>query len=334
LLDDAGTYAPAGVGAQVERLLYLKKLPILGGLPQAQLLAVAEQMRERIYTKGDVLVQEGRPVEGIKFVVQGKVHVSRQGRPAGHAGPGTGVGGYWVLSGRPASMEVTAETDVLTLEVPAETVMELLEEHFALLLLLLRDTSAQIIALVLRRGWYRPGPRETEEEPPPWQAPDRELDLVERIFFMRQSPPFRQASINALAELSRGFSEVRHEAGTTIWKEGEPAGWVALVVSGRVLCSPSRGTPFEVSDGSPVGALEAVAAVPRWYDAVALTPVRALHGNIQWLLDVFEDNFEMARDYLALFSYWLQDGMERAVEGQDLEILKIYGLQDAEAHEG
>jgi CRP-like cAMP-binding protein len=301
-------------------------------LPQAQLLAVAEQMQERIYTKGEVLLREGQPADAIKWVVQGQVHVDRGGRPAGHAGPGAAVGGFWVLSARPASIEVSAESDVLTLELPAEAVVELLEEHFPILLVSLRDISAQIIALVLRSGWARP--RFAQGPPPPAPPiPDRELDLVERIFYMRQSAPFRRASINTLAELSRGFSEVRHEAGQTIWKEGEPSGWVALVVTGRVRCTPRRGNPFEVGAGAPLGSLEAVAAVPRWHDAEALTPVRALHGNIQWLLDVFEDNFEIALDYLAVHSHWLLDGMERALEGQDLAILKLYGLQDAEAHQ-
>lgn len=331
MLDDGRLAVPEGPGArQVERLLYLKKLPIIASLPQAQLLAVAEQMQERMYGKGEVLVREGQLADAIKFVVQGRVHVSREGRPLGHGGPGAGVGGYWVLSRQPVSMEISAETDTLTLELPTEAVTELLEEHFSILLTLLRDTSAQIIALVLRSGWARPRFAEAE---PALQAPDRELDLVERIFYMRQSVPFRRASINTLAELSRGFSEVRHEAGSTIWKEGEPSGWVALVVAGRARCTSSRGITFEVGPGAPMGSLEAVAGVPRWHDALALTTVRTLHGNVQWLLDVFEDNFEIALDYLAVHSAWLLDGMERALEGRNLEIMRLYGLEDAEAHE-
>jgi CRP-like cAMP-binding protein len=331
LLDEGRTYVPEGPGArQVERLLYLKRMPILASLPQPQLLAVAEQLKERIYGKGDVLVAEGQPVDAIKFVVQGRVHVSREGRPLGHGGPGAAVGGYWVLSRQPASMQVSAETDTLVLELPADVVVELLEEYFPILLALLRDITAQIIALVVKSGWARPRYAMAHK---PLAAPDRDLDLVERIFYMRESSPFRRASINALAELSRGFSEVRHEAGSTIWKEGEPSGWVALVVAGTVRCTPRRGAPFDVGPGAPMGSLEAMAGVPRWHDALALTPVRALHGNIQWLLDVFEDNFEIALDYLAIHAHWLLDGMERALEGQDQAILRIYGLEDAEAHE-
>ena len=39
-----------------------------------------------------------------------------------------------------------------------------------------------------------------------------------------------------LAELSRGFTEVRPEPGTTLWKAGDPAGFVSLLVSGEVTC--------------------------------------------------------------------------------------------------
>ena len=45
-----------------------------------------------------------------------------------------------------------------------------------------------------------------------------------------------------------------------------------------------------------------MAELPRWYDATAETPLVALQGSTEALLYVFEDNYEMARDYLALWA--------------------------------
>jgi hypothetical protein len=41
---------------------------------------------------------------------------------------------------------------------------------------------------------------------------------------------------------------------------------------------------------------------PRWFTASTETKVTALQGNIEGLIDVFEDNFEMAMDYLAVMA--------------------------------
>jgi hypothetical protein len=57
---------------------------------------------------------------------------------------------------------------------------------------------------------------------------------------------------------------------------------------------------FRAAAGFPLGALEAVAQVPRWYEARALTPVAGLQLQTDVLVDLFEDSFEMAMDMLAL----------------------------------
>jgi len=71
---------------------------------------------------------------------------------------------------------------------------------------------------------------------------------------------------------------------------------------------------------------------PRLYQAVTKTPVVALQGNVENLIDTFEDNFEMAMDYLAVMSRWLLELLEKYASG-DLE--RLYGIQElptVEAH--
>jgi CRP-like cAMP-binding protein len=157
-------------------------------------------------------------------------------------------------------------------------------------------------------------------------AQHRELDLVERIFFMRTSAVFRSASINALAELSRAMTEVRAEPGTTLWNAGDHAGWVSLIVSGEVTCTTPGGLPQRLGPGTPLGSLEATAERPRWYSAVAHTQVTALNGPISGLVDVFEDNFAMAMDYTALMARWLMDTFESLQYG-DAALARLYGCE-------
>jgi thiamine biosynthesis protein ThiC len=63
-----------------------------------------------------------------------------------------------------------------------------------------------------------------------------------------------------------------------------------------------------------LGGLEALGDVPRWYQAVTETPLVALAGDVDTLLDVFEDNMEMGMDYLAILAQWMLDIYERRAE--------------------
>ena len=82
--------------------------------------------------------------------------------------------------------------------------------------------------------------------------------------------------------------------------EGEASHGILLLSSGSVQATGSGGVSFRAGPGFALGALEAVGQVPRWYEAQALTPVVALQGQTDVLVDLFEDSFEMATDYLAV----------------------------------
>ena len=75
--------------------------------------------------------------------------------------------------------------------------------------------------------------------------------------------------------------------------------YIEGTVHGRIV---QNGVEFDAGPGTPLGSSEAMAELPRWYDAVATTPIVALLGNSEALLDVLEDNYQMARDYLAMWA--------------------------------
>jgi hypothetical protein len=93
-----------------------------------------------------------------------------------------------------------------------------------------------------------------------------------------------------------------------------------------VRCTSSHGHDFTAGAGVPLGALDAVAQVPRWFEAVTQTPVVALQGNVQSLVDVFEDNFDMAMDYLAVMSRWLLAVLDRSLATRE-RLRRVYGCE-------
>ena len=123
-------------------------------------------------------------------------------------------------------------------------------------------------------------------------------------------------------------------AGTRLWQEGEPTGWGSIIVSGSIRCTSSRGHDFAASPGIVLGSLDAVAEVPRWFNAVTETPVVALQANMQYLIDVFEDNFAMAMDYLAVQARWLLEIFDRSLVSRE-RLTRMYGCEpeaDSGAH--
>lgn len=309
-----------------ERLLYLKKLRTIGGLPAAQLAVVAEYLTERYFPRGSTLLKEGEPIRSIHFVVDGKVHLRRKGRDLGHAGPSAAVGGLGLLGRDEEGVHAIAETDTSTLELDSEATREILEDHFGVLHHVIRDTCAQLVHVASTTPLDVPGPAPARL-PPTFSG--RELDLVERIFFLRQTAPFSHSSIEALAELSRGLVEVRFEPGTSLWERGDPAGVVFLLLSGTVVCTPAAPLqPFRLGTGVPVGGVESVAELPRWYDAVTEGRVIALSVDVEALIDAFEDHFGLAMDYLAEISQWLLRIFESMKLNKPRGLQEFYGCDE------
>ena len=283
----------------LERLLYLKRIPVLAGLPASELLTIADAASERFFPKGSVVFQEGDKASSMHFVVEGALAHDRQGRRVGVVGPGGGLGALPLLARASMESRAVAESDTLTLEIDADAVAEVLEDRFQIVQYLLRELSRQTLELLRR---YRLDPNLFFPELPVPPPEEGGLDLVSRLLLLRRMPVFGRTSITALAELARTMANVRYETGTQLWQEGEPAQGMVMISNGRVQAAGSGDVRFEAGPGFPLGALEALAQTPRWYAARTLTPVVALQAQPDVLVDLFEDNFEMAMDYLALVS--------------------------------
>ena len=232
-------------------------------------------------------------------------------------------GGLGFLARDPKGVDAVAESEVVALELDGETLDEILEDRFPILQHVLRETSKGLIAL-----WHQ-APREclaaqTQMSAPGFESP---LDLVQRMLFLRESLPFIHTSASALADLARNLVELRFEPGTVLWRRGEPGRQVQMLVDGQVSCSaPIEGFDLRPRPGFPLGGLDAVAGVSRWYEAVCETPVVTLSGDVEILFDLFEDNADVALAYLAQLARAHLDALERlaAASGRS-SLLPFFG---------
>jgi CRP-like cAMP-binding protein len=310
----------------VERLLLLKKIALLSDLPSGDLTVLAGHVEERFFTRGSALLREGEPVGAIYVVVDGLVRCTRRGQALGDIGPGDGsVGGLAVFARDVDGIDARAVTDVLALAMDSETILEILEDRFTIAHHLLRKVSGVLVELLTRN----PAPLGAAPQVPRHPAiPEQDLNLVERLLFLRQSPVFEHTSLNALAALSRMMDEVSFAAGDSVWHTGDPSGHVLLIISGSVAAQTADGSRFTLGPGTPLGSIESQAGRPRWYTAVAQSRMVALRGDAQKLTDVMEDNFEMALGFLAVISRWLLVCLENT-PGADLR--SFFGGQSAAA---
>jgi CRP-like cAMP-binding protein len=239
---------------------------------------------------------------------------------------GNGVGTLGLFAQDPYAVDARALEDTTTLEVDSEQIFDVFEDRFAIFLHILRDLCRQLIEQVADLKL------DPDRIYPPCQglAVGREMDLVERIFVLRTMPVFHKASLNALFEVSRAMTEIRYPAGTVLWKEGETALSLFLLTNGTVRCRNAGGSDFQVGPGFPLGAAESIGELPRWFEAVTETAVTGLMGPVETLVDVLEDNFELARNFMA----GIARGLIRALEVRYRRGAGLPGLVIPPAAEG
>lgn len=295
-----------------ERLIYLRTLPLLGNMPSADLAVLAEYARERFFRKGEHMLQEGIPAHAIQLIVQGAVQVSRRGRPFRLFGPRDAVGAFAVLARTDEGVQATAVEDSLVLEIHRDALLDAFEDHFSMLHHVLRETSR----LLLEERRQLPGEIRLPRD---WDAsvscPARPLDLVERIFFLRRSMPFARSSLVALAALARRTKTVRLEPGTQLWGEGEASHTTFLLVSGSVAGASRTGSHrYRFGPGAGLGALDAIAGMPRAYTATTESSVAGLELGVEDLMDVLEDHSEAAMSLLAAHASQVIAAFEQRAE--------------------
>ena len=142
----------------LERLLHLKRVPLLSGLPTSEVAVLADAAQERFFAQRRRRVPRGRtrraPCTSSPRV---RSPTYRRGIRVGAVGPGGGIGGLAVLARGAMGSHVVAEEDTLTLEIDADAVAEVLEDRLPILQHLLREVNRQALEL-LRRHRLDPSP--------------------------------------------------------------------------------------------------------------------------------------------------------------------------------
>lgn len=280
----------------LERALYLKSLSPLQDVSSEELALIGRHAKEQFFRKGVEIFKSGEPLESFHIVVEGQVRARGGEHGDSLVGPSQALGFLSLLSRSEEGLEAVAEADTVTLEIDADDMYDVLEDHFSVLLTELRNVSRVILRerKNIADGTYL-APAEGVLE-----LPDRQLDLVERLLLMRRGAGFDRTNIDAMIQVARMGTEIGIKAGTKLWKPGDPSGHSYIIVSGAIRCVlDEAGRHFRAGPGYPVGNVESLAGETRWHEAVTETNVAALRAETDAFLDVLEDHFELAKGFLA-----------------------------------
>src|SRR4051812_40096120 len=91
----------------------LKKVPLFAGLDDRELEQIAGTMRERRFSAGDTVTEEGAGGAGFFIVEEGDADVSVDGEARGAIGAGDYFGEIALLTGSDRTATITAKTDMV-----------------------------------------------------------------------------------------------------------------------------------------------------------------------------------------------------------------------------
>ncbi|MBX3204042.1 MAG: cyclic nucleotide-binding domain-containing protein [Labilithrix sp.] len=299
-----------------ERLLRLRGVPVFSAMTATELAPLAATMRAATFEKGDVILREDEPPKAFHMLLTGAVTMRRRGKVIRTITAPGGVGFLSLLARTGGGTEAVAEARTETFELGADAIQEMYEDHFPALLGTLRWLAERLID------------ENNTLEPPPYAPPDdgfdrlvgdRELGLVERIFLLRRTLGFRHANVNSTARLARALKERRVGAGEAIWRPGDRATNTLFLVKGNMELrwrgADDRRRVQVVGPGYIVGGAEAVANRPRWNELVATEPAVYLDGSRESLIDMLEDDLDVALQFLSMLASFLLVTWDRRAQG-------------------
>ncbi len=299
----------------LDRVLLLRTLPMLEGLRPVALAAIAQHAQERSFSRGTLLSSPDASSQAVYLIVDGEVEIRRDGAVSRRAQAGEAVGFIEMLSRVKQPLEVSASTDTVALELDWDAQIDVCEEHFPVVLRYVSYLAKLTAAELERQGLAaaQSGPSLTTQQFGP------RLNFVERVLVLSRSRAFSSGCLDALSELSQHVEEVRWDDGDRIWAIGEPAEDFFLLVSGQLQCRDASGDEFACARGKLAGVHEALYGGERWYAAVSEGQSIGLKVDLEPFVDILEDHFDLALDFMALLAgdlLLLQSAKSDVAEGR------------------
>jgi CRP/FNR family cyclic AMP-dependent transcriptional regulator len=127
----------------MERVLFLRKVPIFEGLPPEDLKPLAAIAEEHVHSDGDVIVAQGEAADEMHIIVSGVVSVIVNGQETARRGSGDVVGEMAIILEQPRTATLSAAGDVRLLTIGQQEFCGILRER--------PETNLAVMRVLARR---------------------------------------------------------------------------------------------------------------------------------------------------------------------------------------
>lgn len=128
----------------VEKILFLRNVPLFSGMPPGELSRLADITKEVIYPAGSSIIREGEYGDTMYLIVEGEVRVHRGAAKIAVLKEKDYFGEMSILAGEPRSASVTALSDCLLLRINQADFHEMLSGHFDVTLAIIRTLTRRL----------------------------------------------------------------------------------------------------------------------------------------------------------------------------------------------
>lgn len=279
----------------LERMLVLRALPAFSKLEEDSLAGIARRAQEQVLEAGTVLQRAGHAVRRVWVVVEGRLRVEDEAHRVTRSEGRVGFGILRMVAEAPAPHTVVVDTRSRLLMLEQDSLRDLMDEDFTVLAHVLRFLSDEIVETYEALDVDYEAPEVPRPVPEQLQQ-ERPLDLVERLLAIRQVPAFGRSSLDSVARYASLLEERCVPAGQRLWTEGEAGSAYVHLVSGTLLGRREQGQGRLVFHSPTMPGLFGVLSTRehRWYTATAETDLVLLEVDRETLLDLLEDDSEMA----------------------------------------
>lgn len=113
----------------VEKILFLRHVPLFSSMPLSELGLLATIAEEEIYSAGEHILRQGEHGESMYLIVEGEVTVHSEEDQLAVLGSKNYFGELSIIDGEPRSASVSAHNDCLLLKINKDKFHEILTRN-------------------------------------------------------------------------------------------------------------------------------------------------------------------------------------------------------------